>query len=112
MVFFFFFSSRRRHTRWTGDWSSNVCSSDLYGVAGGTWSYKGDSYDAMVIAAAEGDLHLEVAGTIPLGVMSARCYGRTTLTEGQSAFVTLFWGGGQVPASLDEAFSTLTTTVG
>src|SRR6266581_5186062 len=27
----FFFSSRRRHTRWTGDWSSDVCSSDLYG---------------------------------------------------------------------------------
>src|SRR6266581_5241795 len=25
----FFFSSRRRHTRWTGDWSSVVCSSDL-----------------------------------------------------------------------------------
>src|SRR5438876_7986451 len=25
----FFFSSRRRHTGWTGDWSSDVCSSDL-----------------------------------------------------------------------------------
>src|SRR5690348_1586431 len=24
----FFFTSRRRHTRWTGDWSSDVCSSD------------------------------------------------------------------------------------
>src|SRR6266581_1237066 len=24
----FFFSSRRRHTIWTGDWSSDVCSSD------------------------------------------------------------------------------------
>src|SRR5256885_3625732 len=29
---FFFFSSRRRHTRLQGDWSSDVCSSDL------TWS--------------------------------------------------------------------------
>src|SRR6266487_5641061 len=28
----FFFSSRRRHTRWTGDWSSDVCSSDLPAV--------------------------------------------------------------------------------
>src|SRR5256885_4609279 len=27
---FFFFSSRRRHTRLQGDWSSDVCSSDLY----------------------------------------------------------------------------------
>src|SRR5207247_3314148 len=28
-VSFFFFSSRRRHTRSTRDWSSDVCSSDL-----------------------------------------------------------------------------------
>src|SRR2546426_662231 len=28
-VIFFFFSSRRRHTRLQGDWSSDVCSSDL-----------------------------------------------------------------------------------
>src|SRR5450755_4733116 len=27
---YFFFSSRIRHTRWTGDWSSDVCSSDLH----------------------------------------------------------------------------------
>src|SRR5437879_6386427 len=26
----FFFSSRRRHTRYIGDWSSDVCSSDLH----------------------------------------------------------------------------------
>src|SRR2546426_10835828 len=31
MLCFFFFSSRRRHTRLQGDWSSDVCSSDLYG---------------------------------------------------------------------------------
>src|SRR5690606_40281670 len=28
-VAFFFFSSRRRHTRFSRDWSSDVCSSDL-----------------------------------------------------------------------------------
>src|SRR2546426_2926941 len=28
-AFIFFFSSRRRHTRLQGDWSSDVCSSDL-----------------------------------------------------------------------------------
>src|SRR4051812_9487639 len=31
--FFFFFSSRRRHTRLTCDWSSDVCSSDLFTLA-------------------------------------------------------------------------------
>src|SRR5690606_39761696 len=29
IVYFFFFSSRRRHTRFSRDWSSDVCSSDL-----------------------------------------------------------------------------------
>src|SRR5256885_419020 len=29
MLLYFFFSSRRRHTRLQGDWSSDVCSSDL-----------------------------------------------------------------------------------
>src|SRR2546429_6135536 len=28
-LYFFFFSSRRRHTRCSRDWSSDVCSSDL-----------------------------------------------------------------------------------
>src|SRR5437879_7219084 len=31
---YFFFSSRRRHTRYIGDWSSDVCSSDLKLVGG------------------------------------------------------------------------------
>src|SRR5256885_11414323 len=34
-VCFFFFSSRRRHTRLQGDWSSDVCSSDLVSVLAG-----------------------------------------------------------------------------
>src|SRR5207253_4025306 len=33
--FLFFFSSRRRHTRWPRDWSSDVCSSDLFDALGG-----------------------------------------------------------------------------
>src|SRR5205085_7305192 len=37
--FFFFFSSRRRHTRFDCDWSSDVCSSDLFqfGAVGIDW---------------------------------------------------------------------------
>src|SRR5258706_5330362 len=31
IVLLFFFSSRRRHTRLVSDWSSDVCSSDLFG---------------------------------------------------------------------------------
>src|SRR5256885_7700676 len=36
-VLFFFFSSRRRHTRLQGDWSSDVCSSDLASGPGATF---------------------------------------------------------------------------
>src|SRR5688572_31787330 len=32
----FFFSSRRRHTRFDCDWSSDVCSSDLFGGSAAT----------------------------------------------------------------------------
>src|SRR5437762_11264406 len=35
VLFCFFFSSRRRHTRYIGDWSSDVCSSDLGALRGG-----------------------------------------------------------------------------
>src|SRR2546421_9585559 len=46
MLFFFFFSSRRRHTRSDRDWSSDVCSSDLYVAA----SY---AEDAKAVAAGD-----------------------------------------------------------
>src|SRR6266511_160993 len=32
VVYWLFFSSRRRHTRFSRDWSSDVCSSDLRGA--------------------------------------------------------------------------------
>src|SRR5690606_40633763 len=35
MIHIFFFSSRRRHTRFSRDWSSDVCSSDLGKDTGG-----------------------------------------------------------------------------
>src|SRR5258705_6663554 len=37
VVCFFFFSSRRRHTRCLSDWSSDVCSSDLF-TGEGAWA--------------------------------------------------------------------------
>src|SRR6266581_3918953 len=53
---FFFFSSRRRHTRWTGDWSSDVCSSDLIAgtlacLGGGYWLV----HRSRKVACADGD---------------------------------------------------------
>src|ERR1017187_10259808 len=46
----FFFSSRRRHTRYIGDWSSDVCSSDLFSVPGfgATGSFIGGGSNVIV----------------------------------------------------------------
>src|SRR5215467_1076806 len=56
MFFFFFFSSRRRHTRLQGDWSSDVCSSDLEDLVHPT------SETARVLGAvAQGDLSQSMA---------------------------------------------------
>src|ERR1022692_5128422 len=41
--FCFFFSSRRRHTRLQGDWSSDVCSSDLLPHGQASWFGEGAS---------------------------------------------------------------------
>src|SRR5256885_2043778 len=38
--FYFFFSSRRRHTRLQGDWSSDVCSSDLPQITAADHEYR------------------------------------------------------------------------
>src|SRR6266516_6783133 len=52
MLFFFFFSSRRRHTRSYGDWSSDVCSSDLGAVG---WARPARLVRGVVLSAKERD---------------------------------------------------------
>ena len=65
----------------------------------------------MTVAPAQGGVRVDLSGSIGLGVVGARCYGRTKLTQGQSAFAVLSWGDANVPADLGEAFAALNTTV-
>ena len=44
-----------------------------YGTTGGTWSYRGEGYVSMTVAPDEGDLRLDLAGNIGLGVFGIRC---------------------------------------
>src|SRR5690606_40242514 len=55
VLLFFFFSSRRRHTRFSRDWSSDVCSSDLRPASAG--------YQTRAGAVALGSLALGCAAT-------------------------------------------------
>src|SRR2546430_7505722 len=50
----FFFSSRRRHTRFDCDWSSDVCSSDLYGIGYAGLLYHNPGVKPLALAAKNG----------------------------------------------------------
>src|SRR5437763_14963080 len=67
--FFFFFSSRRRHTRYIGDWSSDVCSSVLF-VSGNYFTMFGvGPYAGRTLMPAD-----DQAGAAPVAVMSYRLW--------------------------------------
>src|SRR2546427_6849065 len=77
---FFFFSSRRRHTRFDCDWSSDVCSSDLFevGIA-----------RRVFVRIADGDLMsgVEVVVDLRVDLLSASAgQGRDAWTDGKDAF--------------------------
>src|SRR5215475_4604354 len=60
----FFFSSRRRHTRFSRDWSSDVCSSDLFlqeGEIQPLGEQRPVKVDVRIIAATNTDLEEMVA---------------------------------------------------
>src|SRR5438477_11648197 len=63
VLLLFFFSSRRRHTRLTCDWSSDVCSSDLPVAVGPHWHM---SRDAALLIERGGAVALPADGRHPL----------------------------------------------
>src|SRR5256885_84774 len=94
----FFFSSRRRHTRLQGDWSSDVCSSDLLGWTQHTTGAQILRTGAMVqlllgnIGVAGGGMnalrgHSNIQGLTDLGILSASLPGYLTLpNEGEQDY--------------------------
>jgi len=81
-----------------------------YGSQTGTWSYRGDDYNTMTVSPPAGDPTFSLSSTIRLGSAAARCYGRTTLDRGESAFAALSWGD-RPPTNIEEAQSQLDATV-
>src|SRR6266487_5309582 len=74
----FFFSSRSRHTIWTGDWSSDVCSSDLAPrrVAQGIVEQVGQGLaDTVRVGENRGQVRIGVRGQVDALVGVARAGG-------------------------------------
>src|SRR5205814_5239652 len=80
----FFFSSRRRHTRCLSDWSSDVCSSDLF-LAGGR-----DMFRIAERAARNAQLAGELAGTGNFAALLDQAQGDERATPGWRLLVTAF----------------------
>src|SRR3989475_4339197 len=98
LSFFFFFSSRRRHTRFDCDWSSDVCSSDLWALIGSPTS----GFVNQIWRALGGDGHLIDINT-PWGIAWVMA-----LFEGAVAFVMI----GAVMKSMDPALEEASQVVG
>ena len=81
-----------------------------YGLATGTWDYDSDGYTSMTARPPAGDPALSLTSSLRLGSAAARCYGRTTLQKGETAFVALSWSG-HPTADAEEAQNQLDTTV-
>jgi GH15 family glucan-1,4-alpha-glucosidase len=81
-----------------------------YGKQTGLWSYEGEGYETMSVCPPAGDPSLTLRSSFGLGAAGARCYGRSTLAKGESAFVALSWSG-RHPNDLGEAQAQLDATV-
>src|SRR5207248_7954861 len=82
---FFFFSSRRRHTRSYGDWSSDVCSSDLdlVGVGVAARCLRCLPHDAPAVAEDVGGDAQRVPPVAEIKIGRASCRERVQIEEGE-----------------------------
>jgi GH15 family glucan-1,4-alpha-glucosidase len=73
-----------------------------YGTTAGQWRYDGDGYQTATLQAGESQPQLKMTSSLRLALEGPRCYGRTTLEEGQSGFVAVSWLG-HAPSTFDQA---------
>jgi len=78
-----------------------------YARSGSTWAYEDGGYER--VTTSFGDLTLALEGSLRLGTLGPRAYGRNTLEHGQTAWLALSWGG-RGPTTEDEAHAQLADT--
>ena len=81
-----------------------------YGRTRILWEYDGDGYGTAVGRADEGDLELRLTTDLRMGFEGGRARARTTLHDGDTAFVALSWSEHAPPVNYDEAYHRLVYT--
>lgn len=81
-----------------------------YGGLSVDWAYQDAGYHEAVARSEGMDLELRLVTDLRLGFEGPRARARTTLHEGEAAFVALGWSAHPLPASYDEAEAWLART--
>ena len=81
-----------------------------YGRAGAVWEYASEGYHEAVARADGQALELRLTTDLRLGLEGRRARARTTVDEGETAFVALGWSEHAGPATCAEAFDRMERT--
>ncbi|HZO35839.1 MAG TPA: glycoside hydrolase family 15 protein [Solirubrobacteraceae bacterium] len=81
-----------------------------YGRVPVTWAYDGDGYHSAVAGAEGHDLKLRLVSDLRLGIEDDRIRARTTMHDGDFAFVALSWSEHPGPESYDDAHACVVRT--
>jgi GH15 family glucan-1,4-alpha-glucosidase len=81
-----------------------------YGVTHPTWEYTSDGYHRAKATAPGNNLELHLTTDLRLGFEGHRARARTTMRDGDTAYVALSWSTHGAPQTYDEAYSHLVRT--
>jgi GH15 family glucan-1,4-alpha-glucosidase len=81
-----------------------------YGRKPVTWEYAGPGYGKAVATAEDEDLELTLTTDLRIGFEGGRARARTTLRDGDTAFIALSWTDHGGPETYDEAYHRLVNT--
>ena len=81
-----------------------------YGRKGVSWEYAGPGYGKAVASADDEDLELTLTTDLRIGFEGGRARARTTLRDGDTAFIALSWSDHGGPETYDDAYHRLVYT--
>jgi GH15 family glucan-1,4-alpha-glucosidase len=81
-----------------------------YGRAPAAWEYSGRAYEECSATFEGHDLKLKIQSDLRLGIEGSTVRSRTTMHDGDQAFVALSWSDNPAPATWDDAYKRLVRT--